>query len=97
MSENPKENLRNESWSLAEVEGLHGRRVSFPDGSEGTVRTAAGLVKNGEIYEYAIEVTPDGGPTTLYTKADLEMEAFAVLPGPPVSEEELASLPPWGL
>jgi hypothetical protein len=50
------------------------------------------------IYQYAVEMTPDGAITILLSKGDSERGqwAFDVLPGPPVSEEERLALPEWG-
>jgi hypothetical protein len=54
--------------------------------------------RDNVIYAYAVEVSPDSGPTIMLSKGDSERGewAFTVLPDPPVSEEERASLPEWG-
>ena len=102
--EKPVERLQPGSWTEAEVDALQGRRVRFKNTGasgtgEGTVKNAVGLQdKDGVIYQYAVEMTPDGSITILLTKGDAGRGqwAFEVLPGPPVSEEERLALPEWG-
>lgn len=107
MAEQPQkftENLQPGSWTEAEVDALQGRRVRFKNSGasgsgEGTVKNAVALNdKDGVIYQYGIDMTPDGAITILLTKGDSERGqwAFDVLPGPPVSEEERQALPDWG-
>ncbi len=100
----PPEKLQPGSWTEAEVDALQGRRVRFKNSGasgsgEGTVKNAVGLRdKDGVIYQYAVDMTPDGAITILLSKGDSQQGqwAFDVLPGPPVSEEERLALPEWG-